>query len=926
MFNWRLGVVIFSAIASLDAIATTPLKTHEAAPLQKTSDDRLKDDDCMGRLPANYDTILKKIREVRDLVAQGSLSAKQAQDLVAQEAKKNSVDAQGLGAVYATDALHQMQDSTTKYYSIVGQLASGAQLSPEDDHTLLSYVRLVDPTIDESRLPEIKNKLIASTNGLKARGAIFSRGGLDLSKMDLNKIDTDMGLRKDLTAFFPELEVQLQARKDSHAPQNIIIGTQIILPHGRVVSSEQWGKEVQEWLEIFDDNLVSYSKSSRTASTYADWMRGRFRPEKDDDGHWKVRTDEATAAELERDASYKQLNKTLEILRTKYALDPELQKKLIGAMTDVLKEEGKVIDKNITATRHVKWAVELNGAFSVFAVLTKVPRTMALAWGAATLVSAANVGVSAWASHRNLGGNFFCQLSDKMTDNAGSFALAPVAAIAAPILAPTTIASLANAIRIPFTSAGVATVYGTGVKLAGLAGVGDGSIKALSAIGSHRKAVLAEARGETSAAAEFRLQRDQALIDAGFELPAGFMAFKAGRAIVTASKIAEAISPAERLQQLINKKITDIPDGKTLLKEVDDLLVARASLESSPASVADFRKWIQANPLEATDFYQIKKMLKGQNTLDDLLAQLAAKYAESVGAAKGLAWKQEFSWLYTPRTILTDVSAAAKAGGKKIGGMIVQGTVLGAIMSVSNAGLEQNIAPAQDLARSVAAVFFGDLAATERETVLQVNTQLKELHKAQEELDKAKQAGPMTSEAWSKFQNRFSEVYGSFVNSLPPQARDGRAIFMDFESWGPINTGHILAESEFQYLHHKDIIDTLQEKKASGQPLNDRENEKLQTSLIQANVILEQMAGTIAMYQVRKFVYHNDLAKNTSPQEVAAAKGVEKIMGNISKAMGIDDYSPLVLDRLQRIVNDYQSELIGDLQKKIARPTTAPKK
>jgi|GEM_PF-4152196 len=895
----------------------------EHAPPKKADkqENPLVDDACFGRLPSSYDQILKKIQEVRELVAQGSLSPTQAQQLVSAAGAAQGFTQENMGAVYAVDALSQMQSSNDTYFSLLGKLAGGTALSADDKSRLLSYLRAVDPAIKASDLPQIQARLSASTHSLRSRGAVFSDNGIDLSKVDLSKIDTDTVLRKDLSTFFPDLDAQLEARKSSRAPQKIVIGTQILLPHGRVLSQEKYAQEVEGWLDTFNESLVSYSTSSRQASTYADWIKGRLRPEKQDDGTWAVRTDQMTAAEIERDGSYKQLMKSLEIMKTKYALEPELQKELLSAISETVKEESKVIDKNIKATHNVLWAVRANGAFSVFAILTRVPRTMAIAWAAVSVAAAANTGASAALAHRNFGGDFFCHLSDKMADNAGIFALAPAAAIAAPALAPSTLASAASLARVPLSAGQITSAYGAGLKVAGIAGIGSGSFKAIGAIGSHRQALLHDSRGEANAAAEQRMKRDQALLDAGFELPMGFMAFKAGRVLQASAKAVEGVSPAQKLQTLMNKKVTEANDAKALMTDLDELLVARATLESNPASVAAFRRWIQANPIEVADYLQVRKTLKGHNTLDDLLARLAIKYSESVGAAQGAAWKSEFSWAYAPRTILTDVSHSAGAAVKKVGGMVLQGATLGAIMSVSNAGLEQNIAPAQDLARAVTAVTLGTLAATERDLVIKANTSLKKLQEADDEIKRAKEAGQMDNAAWTSFQNRFSQVYGDFVNSLPPQLRDGRSIFFDFEGWGPINTGDILATRNFEYLFHKDIVDTLQQKQASGSALSSAEQTKLSSSLQQTNVILEQMAGVIAMYQVRNFIYGKDLAKPKTPQEIAADRGVERIMHNIKNSMGIESYTPLIMDRLQRIITDYQSEIIGDLQKQLETQT-----
>lgn len=216
----------------------------------------------------------------------------------------------------------------------------------------------------------------------------------------------------------------------------------------------RWTRSVQQSLKFIADATESFIKSSKEASTYSNLMKGRivewFGGERGLNGK--------TAPEIEVQASYKILNRSIHQLVVEFGVGPELRQQLLAMQQKLIHIESAHLDEGLATLDKVQraaiaapfipaiiWATPFVAGSVSPAMVPFLAKMSSFGAVASFGFAAGSAVISASTKATGPGGGFFCHLAnDFASKGADALFMAPFAA-ALPAVGVVTAGTIATA-------------------------------------------------------------------------------------------------------------------------------------------------------------------------------------------------------------------------------------------------------------------------------------------------------------------------------------------------------------------------------------------------------------------------------------------------------------------------------------------------
>ena len=888
--------------------------------------------DCMAKLPGDLADLLKEVRKLSDLVSKGQLTTDQAESILKDQlhkSVKNDETTERLVLLIASGVREKQQQESG--LDSINKLTLGLPISAEQRSTIEAFV-------PPSELPKIVSEAKPHLETIRDAGIKINADGLDFSKADPKQLRSDRKLQAALDMVQPGVSESLASGKMT------VIGNTYLLapPHNVFKTKERFQAEIKDRVDLLHRDLMEYAQSSIKSASYWDMMQGQLT----DRNIWWGDPDLKSPAQITQETSLDRINQHLKLLKEMYGMSNADQKPYYTALGEIAKKESEALSKTLKQLEVAKWTVVAAPAAYLFTP------AMATSFLFGMGLTGADLAITAKIAQNHNGGSLLCQMAKASPDViptgaimsavfAPLAALKPLSLVRGSQVAADTINAVAT--RLPggsqvalkaITPQMAEGAYRTGLKILGIPGLVMSGFGFKDAYAAHQAGKAALAAGDSGLAEQAFEERDHSVAQGTMGLVLSALPWFAGKGNLPKKEIL----PDAVVKEKIMNRYTDL--GKSDIKATYTRNAAQfekdfgefVSLRDRTQGVdsSEFMSWWKTNYQRyVSDSYL--KLLKGDHSFKELLEIAGNDFFMEVGQAQNSAWRQKFSWMFSPHAFATAVGGLGIAFTKKIWDSGVNAVTLAPIMRFVNAYTDAPMVPLESYLKQRGSKDFSGVALSIQNWINSGTEAKGRLHDMQTYLNKFREETSKTTDPgsqeriWKDFQSYYVKQFMIYGQTLPGNMRDGRSFMMGSELLDTVGLAGNMAGRYDTYLSQKRAYEDLQIRVSKGETLDPIEVDRMAEYKKDMARNLDSVAAILAVYKIRQFMYGRDILNPNSPATPSEVQ-LEGTFQKIADTMGYKVFNELVADRMEQIFTTYRGVFASADEQAVQALKTADRK
>jgi hypothetical protein len=350
------------------------------------------------------------------------------------------------------------------------------------------------------------------------------------------------------------------------------------------------------------------------------------------------------------------------------------------------------------------------------------------------------------------------------------------------------------------------------------------------------------------------------------------------------------------------------------------------------SNCGELLKWWTKNSSQYLDSPQFLEVLANPKlTVRDFSELASSQFYLQVGRTKGNAWKETFSFLFSPRALVAAVGAVGVSVGLKVLATLYNAATLGTMMKLWNAYTDAAVAPVEAHLKQQGTKDLAGVATHIQEWLIHraaVQQQLADLKTKVDATERKVNEGALSAEdakkLWEDFQSYFYGKFMAFNQSLPGNMREGRAFIYSTEFSEPMAIANFISGRHESYREGLRLVRSLEQKEQSG-TATDLDRIDLEDQKRYLEIQKKQIAAGLAVFIIRKYMYRDDIYRSVFDANKQLVVKLDDIQHELIEAFGIQYFMSEFFTQVKDVFRQY--DLIfqaADIQSHLLLQSTKP--